>query len=775
MKNKPWFLRSGALMAFASALLLASSSSLRAQNSYGSEDEIRQAVARIAYVSGDVSFNRGDDPDSWQRVSLNYPMTLGDRVYTGRDSRMELQALGTSIYVSPNTDLAAMNLRDDIQQYSISTGTVSLRVRRLREDETLEIDTPNSAVTIDSAGSYRIDVDEDGSTRVSVFRGRAFVSAGGGEVPLSTGDQMAIDGLDRPRYDVFALARPDNWDRWVDGRALRYRAVRSAEFVSEDIVGLSDLDDNGRWEDIPSYGKCWSPSVNADWAPYRAGRWGWQDPWGWTWISDEPWGWAPYHYGRWVNTRSRWYWVPAGRNARVNYAPALVAFIGGPHISVSIGTGGGGVVGWFPLGPRDPFVPWWGRQRRETTYSSVRYVNQSYATVVNNSVFVTGQPVYTSAIRDRNVISRVIAGPVVRGPISIVPTRDSLRVSVAGFHVATPRPPERFLERPVVTRVAPPPAPPTFGVKEEFIRRNNGAPLTPTVAARLSVESRDGARAVSPVRPVIGGTVTLAPRDSDGGTREVRAVTPRPGRMLATPDRPIAIDNGGRTGTPTRDGIRIAPGAVVNVPASPERVDRRGAPSQPPSQPMQPAPVPVPEDRGRDRSSDRKIERLDSPGRSGEAPGRLQPGPGEGETVRHPRDAQPQPRDIEPRIPPTPAPAPPAVREDRRDRRPIDVPIERAPDGRTDRSPEVRPARPVTPRDVEPRENARPAPQPDRAREVEQRPAARPEREEARPAPEARQGRGNAPAKEDEKKEKKEKDKDDDREKKDKDKKRDDR
>jgi hypothetical protein len=42
------------------------------------------------------------------------------------------------------------------------------------------------------------------------------------------------------------------------------------------------------------------------------------------------------------------------------YAPAFVGFIGGPSFSVSIGMGAGiGVPAWFPLGPGEPFFPWY--------------------------------------------------------------------------------------------------------------------------------------------------------------------------------------------------------------------------------------------------------------------------------------------------------------------------------------------------------------------------------------------------------------------------------
>ena len=67
-------------------------------------------------------------------------------------------------------------------------------------------------------GDYRIDVDANGNSRVQVRRGRAIAAAGGGQVPLSAGEEMDIDGTDAPRYDIVALPRPDGWDQWVERR-----------------------------------------------------------------------------------------------------------------------------------------------------------------------------------------------------------------------------------------------------------------------------------------------------------------------------------------------------------------------------------------------------------------------------------------------------------------------------------------------------------------------------------------------------------------------------
>jgi hypothetical protein len=567
------------LWAFLSVFLLATLAAGQPRDEYG---EIRQTVARISYLSGQASFARGDDPDDWQPADRNVPMTLGDRIYTGSRSRLELQLHGgDSIRLSAHTDLAALNLTDDTNQFSVRTGIASFHIRRLYEGELFEVDTPNAAVTFESPGDYRVDVDESGGTRVSVRRGSASVAAGGGQILVEDGEAIELEGLDSPRYDFVSLSRPDSWDQWVEQRTARLERSRSLQYMSADIVGGDDLDEYGRWDEVPQYGRVWSPTaVAVDWTPYRVGHWIWQDPWGWTWVSAEPWGWAPYHYGRWVVVSSRWYWVPvAPRERYVTYSPALVAFVGGgPGWSASLSVGGGGFVGWFPLGPRDPFQPWWGLRAhtRSSTVTNVTFVNRTYVTIVNRNTFVSGAIVTNSVVRDRSVISQVSAAPVMRGPIPIAPTSASLRLAVRADAVAAPRPPAAILSRQVVARVAPPPAPPTFQAKLAVINENQGAPVAPAVAARISVENRGRAQSVTTVRPASeAGKVQLAPRGGSAetkGARQPEPVTAFRGRPMATAQQPVSTSPVTGATAPSSTG-----------PAPREIAPRRERQAQPPA------------------------------------------------------------------------------------------------------------------------------------------------------------------------------------------------
>jgi hypothetical protein len=650
---------------------------------------IRQTVARISELDGSVSYARGDDPENWLTADRNVPVTLGDRLYAGPQSRVELQVHGGSyVRLGSDTDLAVLNLTDDTKQFAIKSGVASIRIRRLDSDEVYEVDTPNAAITFERPGDYRVDIDPDGNTRVSVREGAASVAAGGGSVSIGTGDALEIWGADSPQYETVAILAPDGWDRWGMERETRIARAMSYQYVSNDISGLDDLDQNGRWESIPTYGNVWSPTVvAAGWAPYRDGRWMWQDPWGWTWVAAEPWGWAPYHYGRWVFWSSRWYWVPVPQRVRyVTYSPALVAFVGGgPGWSASIAVSTGGYVGWFPLAPRDPFIRWWG-PRPSVHVTNVTYVNRTYVTVVNRTTFVSGGLVYSNVVRDQAVVRQVEAAPVLRGPLPLAPTRESIRVSTRPT-VAVVRPPAAVVSRSVVARVAPPPAPPTFDRKVAVIRENGGAPVSSAEAAQIAVRDRSRPLAAAVVRPVSpdSGRVTLAPRDRATTTASrpvsrVEPVAPVRGRAMATSQQPVA--SAPVSAPRTREGTREREAPAMERPSS--------VSTPPPASRQRPTPR---AEVTRQSESDRARQAEPVPTRS---MNRQESRPREVSQGESPQRRESQER-VSPRPVPTRAPAAPPERPPARETR-------EQPENHRMATPAQRPAGGATERPVTPRE-----------------------------------------------------------------------
>src|SRR5579864_2901045 len=154
------------------------------------DDDPPARVARLQYMSGAVSLQPGGVND-WVPAVLNRPLTTADRLWTDQDGRAELDLGAAAMRADAQTSLTPTNLTDYALQVELDQGTLDLRVRRLYQGETYEIDTPNLAFTVMRPGEYRFDVDsKGGTTLVTVWRGNG-VATGEGRAVEVKGDHQA--------------------------------------------------------------------------------------------------------------------------------------------------------------------------------------------------------------------------------------------------------------------------------------------------------------------------------------------------------------------------------------------------------------------------------------------------------------------------------------------------------------------------------------------------------------------------------------------------------
>jgi len=461
------------------------------------QDDPPSRVARLNYIEGSVSIQPSGQ-DNWNPAAPNYPLTIGDHLWSDRGSRAELRVGSTAFRVSHDTAIAFLNLDDRMTQVQLSAGTLSVTVRQLDDDESYEVDTPNGAVSLLRPGSYRIITDPDIQTTTVIVRsGDAEVTANNAVMihPQQTG--MVI-GYDSPHIEVNASGPPDDFDRWWIDRDDRYARRPPPRYVSPNMIGYEDLDDNGVWNEIPQYGAVWYPNVAAGWVPYRNGHWAWVEPWGWTWIDDAPWGFAPFHYGRWAFIGSRWGWVPGPVYARPVYAPALVAWVGGGGFSASVSFGGGGGVAWVPLGPREPYIPPYHVSNvyvnrvnmvevthiNVTNVTNITYVNRTVpgaVVAVSRTDFAAARPVARVAVA---VPPHVAAQATVTTREVPVTRQQAIAIRPAPVAAApVVRPPQRVVNTQVVTKTAPPPATRALA-RPAPVQAARPAPNQPAPAAR---------------------------------------------------------------------------------------------------------------------------------------------------------------------------------------------------------------------------------------------------------------------------------------------------
>jgi DNA segregation ATPase FtsK/SpoIIIE-like protein len=420
-------------------------------------------VARMSYVSGPVSF-RPSNGDAWSAAMVNYPLTVGDHLWIDRSARAELDLGSSFVRMAPATEFSIVNLDDRLAQVRVTQGALVVRVGQLDPGDAIEIDTPTAAVSLIRSGFYRIDVPENGApTTVTVRSGEAEVSAGGSPT-LVAGQRSLIVTGDAP-WSIAAPRAADDFENWCLARDRHVETSTAARYVSPEMVGYADLDPYGQWQEVADFGPVWIPRVNAAWVPYRYGHWTWIDPWGWTWIDDEPWGFAPCHYGRWIHLSYGWAWVPGRRIERPVYAPALVAFVGGAGWQASLRFESAPVA-WFPLGPREPFIPAYRVSDAYVQRVNITQVNVTNVHVTNINYVNRAVPGAVTAVpRDAFVRARPVAANAVAVP------RDAIRnAPVASASVAAPTPvrgaellgrqgaapPQAAIDRPVIVRHAPP-------------------------------------------------------------------------------------------------------------------------------------------------------------------------------------------------------------------------------------------------------------------------------------------------------------------------------
>jgi hypothetical protein len=526
-------------------------------------------VARMNFTQGSVSFQPGGEGD-WVDAVPNRPLTTGDNLWTDTNSRAELHVGSTSIRLGGETSLTFLELDDRVLQLRLAQGSALVRVHHLDDDDTVEIDTPNLAFTVQRIGEYRVDVHPDGKTTiVDVYGGRGEAVGGGNNYTIIANQQASFTGDEDQQlsYDIDTLPAPDGFTSWAFDRDRREDQSPSANYVSPELTGYEDLDDNGNWSYAGSYGPVWYPtSIGVGWAPYRFGHWTWVAPWGWTWVDDSPWGFAPFHYGRWCQIGGRWAWVPGPVAMRPVYAPALVAFVGGPGGLQFSAFGGGVGVAWFPLGPGEVFVPGYHVSRtyvnqvnvtntvvnvtrvttvyntyttttiNNTTANRITYVNQTTAvTAVSRDTFVNARPVA------RNVVA-VPAREIAQAPISPMSGAEPVRGSVLGAgKPTTVAPPRAVVNRQVVAQHAPSQPPVPFAQRQDKLLVRPVGPVSHPSIRPFSQPAAEATAVERPMQPAAQAEAARPQPSAQAGSQQGSQPSSQSGwsHPLAKPAQPV--------------------------------------------------------------------------------------------------------------------------------------------------------------------------------------------------------------------------------------------
>ncbi|MBK8336275.1 MAG: hypothetical protein IPL03_06645 [Sterolibacteriaceae bacterium] len=604
-------------------------------------------VGRIAWMSGTVQL-RNADTGEWNAAVRNYPLTNGDALSTGPGARLEIGIGSTTVRLDSASELSIDQIDDERVRLYLTNGSAIVRLRSRESAREFELATRDGRFTTQDVGAFRFDHAQNISS-ATPYLGTLHFTAEDSELDIPNGKRAQFWYSGSTAYS-FSSPERDDFSEWSIARDQRQDTRSTRRYVSQEMTGYEDLAGHGDWYDSTDYGPVWYPSVvSAGWAPYRSGHWAWVSPWGWTWIDDAPWGFAPFHYGRWVWHRDRWGWAPGRHVARPVYAPALVAWIGTPNVTVRVA--GGPSVGWFPLAPREVYVPGY---RCSPTY--VRNVNVTHVTHIENVTQIINEP---HRVMERTHFANrrlpqavtVVASEVVTQRRPVAPAVENHRNP--RFLDAVSRQPSLAL-----APVAAPALPPRVDINRQERERRGDNPRDRRPDGERPSHDRPNERR----SPAPGAAPLPAPVNAN-----VVPATVPPARGLPPPDNRRTRGENARDdqGRPPENGPNANPRFNRPPPQAPAATAPGGAPaaavtappaSQPASQPVPPpasAPLPNP-----------RRPAAEPPGEH-----RRRPEPTPSADPRSDRPASPAPANLPTVVAPSaPAPsaAPPPVPDNRR-------------------------------------------------------------------------------------------------------------
>jgi Family of unknown function (DUF6600) len=582
-------------------------------------------VGRLAFTNGPVSFH-DEQQSGWTPAVVNTPLTSGDAIWTEPNARSEVSLAGTRIRLSGATELDMLAVADTETRLQLPQGRIDVKSTAMATKQAYEIVTPRGTVSLLQPGDYYVEAGStEDPTRLGVRSGAAQIQSLSGEVlavrPGEVGEVTGDAGM--PQLRTIQAAPPPLPASWA-GRDHRIVYEQPPQYLSADVTGYEDLNAYGSWVTDAGYGEVWVPrAVPAGWQPYRTGHWAYVQPWGWTWIDDQPWGFAPYHYGRWANSRGRWMWVPPQHEVRPVYAPALVAFVGGIELASALANRSREPVGWFPLGPREAYVPpyttnreyyqrinraariddrvlderWERAQRREAIMpGQTTLMNQRFATVVPTAAFVGSQPVMRSALR-------VAPNQIAAAPVAPVAAPPAPTVSIANAAAQPARIPAPSAPAPGTT------APSTTAPSASGTAAPSNIAVARTALADMPTLAKPATtQALTAPGPKIAVTQPTAPT-ADQSKRALPALAPRQGtappelKGVITPAPPQPVKPGEpprqQQASPQPQAAPAAPTAAPPppLPAPQPHAAPPAAPAPPPQQakpaePPRPSPQP---------------------------------------------------------------------------------------------------------------------------------------------------------------------------------------
>lgn len=272
-------------------LLICAAGTLIAANVFGQDSRVVSAAGDkyvISAKAGGVNFTEGrvviarSDGRGGQLVKGD-EVQIGERVATGADGRAEiLLNPGSYLRIDKETEFSFVSTSLDDLKIKLNSGSAIFEV--IADDEfKVSIRMPKTQVELIRSGVYRLNVMADGTAKISVWKGTAFVGAAKTEV--KPGRAATIDG-NAAVVAKFDRGQKDGLDTWSKDRAKELTKINAGlqRRTLRDTL-LNSFNRRGGWDMYNSFGLWIFDPMRRYWCFMPFG-YGWGSPYGYGYAWD---------------------------------------------------------------------------------------------------------------------------------------------------------------------------------------------------------------------------------------------------------------------------------------------------------------------------------------------------------------------------------------------------------------------------------------------------------------------------------------------------------
>lgn len=272
----------GLIAVLFSATAFAQQGSRRTVSAASSLYVISAKAGGVNYVEGTVAVERKNVKG--ELLLKGDQLETGDKISTGTDGKAEiLLNPGSFVRLAENSNFEFTTVSLDDLQLKLNGGSAIFEIITDAEF-TVAVNTPKAKFNIITSGVYRIDVLDDGTGKIEVWKGKAQIGNALNAIQIKGGKQATVDGL-QVAVAKFDRDDKDSLEIWSKTRAKELAKI-NARLLNQDVrTSLMSSFYRTRWSLYNSYGLWVYNSFYGSYCFLPFG-YGWNSPYGYYYRRD---------------------------------------------------------------------------------------------------------------------------------------------------------------------------------------------------------------------------------------------------------------------------------------------------------------------------------------------------------------------------------------------------------------------------------------------------------------------------------------------------------